>query len=45
MCEILDGMFNYIFNIAKCREDIIDFLVDVTHEINEMGYKEGMQML
>ena len=42
-CELIDEMFDYIFNVAEDRDEVIDYLVDVAYRFKQQGYKDAMK--
>jgi len=42
-CELLDEMFDFIFNMAENREEVISYLVDTFEDAKKIGYKNAMK--
>ena len=42
-CELLDNMFDFIFNIAENREEVISYLVYAIQDARLIGYREAMK--
>ena len=42
-CELIEDAFDYIFNIAENRNEVISYLVDAFYNAQEIGYKNAMK--
>lgn len=41
-CELMDETFDYIFNLAEDRNEVIEHIIDAMTKAKDIGYKEAM---